>query len=272
MGSSRAFDLGAEVRGARAETEFVATGMDGGGSSERANDGENSCGGDGEGEAERERANNGSVGDGRDRDGRVAEAGGPGPGLAGDETESSRGSRDKGEPRDRRRRRRRPPRRPSRAVRGINRRVPPRRRRRGGAPSPAPSEEEVLRRLGGPDGGTVSGILTARLTTLTACKNMWVKGDTRGVAETLAKSGDQSAVVDVATAALDAPAVAGGHETLTLELAAALTPLMRDLLKSPHASYVDLAFDSREGRAAVHVAFKERAGGDGGCSAGRHRR
>jgi hypothetical protein len=113
----------------------------------------------------------------------------------------------------------------------------------GAAPAspPPPSEEEVLKRLGGSDGGTVSGILTARLTTLTACKNMWVKGDTRGVAETLVKSGDQSAVVDVATAAMDAPVVAGGHETLSLELAAALTPSMRDLLKSPHASYVDLA-------------------------------
>jgi len=251
MGSSRAFDLDVLRSAAlEAETEFVAPGMDGGGSSERANDGENTLAAAmARARAERERANNGGVGDGGGiRDGRVAEVkvdrgrGSPETKPSRREVPETKASPETKAP---------PPPPPPAAApkspggpRGINfAAFLPGGGGGGGAPAspPPPSEEEVLRRLGGPDGGTVSGILTARLTTLTACKNMWVKGDTRGVAETLAKSGDQSAVVDVATAALDAPAVAGGHETLTLELAASLTPLMRDLLKSPHASYVDLA-------------------------------
>lgn len=255
MGSSRAFDLDVLRSAAlEAETEFVAPADGGGGSSDHAASaalGENTLAAAmARARAERERANNGGVGDGGGiREGRVAEV---------------KVDRGRGSPVTKPSRREVPettaspetkvaaapaavpagaPRSPG-GPRGINfAAFLPGGGGAGGAPAspPPPSEEEVLRRLGGPDGGTVSGILTARLTTLTACKNMWVKGDTRGVAETLAKSGDQSAVVDVATAALDAPAVAGGHETLTLELAAALTPLMRDLLKSPHASYVDLA-------------------------------
>ena len=253
MGSSRAFDLDALRSAAlEAETEFV-TPADGGGSSEHARDlGENTLAAAmARARAERERANNGGVGDGGGiRDGRVAEVK-VDRGRAPPETKPNRreARETKASPETKASA---PPPPPAAAAapkspggpRGINfAAFLPGGGGGGGAPAspPPPSEEEVLRRLGGSDGGTVSGILTARLTTLTACKNMWVKGDTRGVAETLAKSGDQSAVVDVATSALDAPAVAGGHETLTLELAAALTPLMRDLLKSPHASYVDLA-------------------------------
>jgi katanin p80 WD40 repeat-containing subunit B1 len=219
MGSSRAFDLDV-LRSAALEatSEFVVNE-----SGAEANEETNTLAAAmARARSERERANNGGVGDGAGiKDGRVAT-------MA---VDRGRVTERHGQHEEQRK----PAYEPPKYVASPERKPSP------ATKPPPPSEEEVLKRLGGSDGGTVSGILTARLTTLTACKNMWVKGDTRGVAETLVKSGDQSAVVDVATAAMDAPVVAGGHETLSLELAAALTPSMRDLLKSPHASYVDLA-------------------------------
>ena len=219
MGSSRAFDLDV-LRSAALEatSEFVVNE-----SGAEANEETNTLAAAmARARSERERANNGGVGGGAGiKDGRVAT-------MA---VDRGRVTERHGQHEEQRK----PAYEPPKYVASPERKPSP------ATKPPPPSEEEVLKRLGGSDGGTVSGILTARLTTLTACKNMWVKGDTRGVAETLVKSGDQSAVVDVATAAMDAPVVAGGHETLSLELAAALTPSMRDLLKSPHASYVDLA-------------------------------
>jgi len=47
----------------------------------------------------------------------------------------------------------------------------------------------------------------------------------RGAANALTKAGDPSVVVDVVSSVLEAPSVAGGGDTLTLELAAALLPL-----------------------------------------------
>jgi hypothetical protein len=91
-------------------------------------------------------------------------------------------------------------------------------------------------------GGTVSGILAARLTSLQVAKMFWSKGDVRGVADALSKAGDPSVIVDVVRSVLDAPQVAGGGggETLTLELAAALLPLTAPLLQSPHGRYADV--------------------------------
>ena len=124
------------------------------------------------------------------------------------------------------------------------------------AAAEAPDEAAVLARLGGADGGVVSGILTARLTSLRVTNMFWTRGDIRGVADALRKSGDPSVVVDVITSVLQAPQVAGGGggggngprmggggggDTLTLELAAALLPLTVPLLQSPHGRYVDAA-------------------------------
>ena len=109
------------------------------------------------------------------------------------------------------------------------------------AAAPTVDEAKVLAKLGGPDGATVSGILSARLTSLQVARAFWARGDVRGAAEALGKSGDPSVVVDVVSAVMEAPQVAGGEDTLTLELAAALLPLVAPLLQSPHGRYVDLA-------------------------------
>jgi katanin p80 WD40 repeat-containing subunit B1 len=120
--------------------------------------------------------------------------------------------------------------------------------------SPSPSrpvadESVVLARMEAPDGGVVAGILSARLASLRAAKARWTRNDPRGVAETLARAGDASAIVDVLAAILDGAARAKGlsglasraEPPLTLDVACCMTPLAASVVRSPHATYADAA-------------------------------
>ena len=70
-----------------------------------------------------------------------------------------------------------------------------------------------------------------------------------GVAETLARAGDASAIVDVLAAILDGAARAKGlgglasraEPPLTLDVACCVTPLAASVVRSPHATYADAA-------------------------------
>ena len=120
--------------------------------------------------------------------------------------------------------------------------------------SPSPSrpvadESVVLARMEAPEGGVVAGILSARLASLRAAKARWTRNDPRGVAETLARAGDASAIVDVLAAILDGAARAKGlgglasraEPPLTLDVACCVTPLAASVVRSPHATYADAA-------------------------------
>ena len=127
---------------------------------------------------------------------------------------------------------------------------PARRIRASPSPSrPVADESVVLARMEAPEGGVVAGILSARLASLRAAKARWTRNDPRGVAETLARAGDASAIVDALAAILDGAARAKGlgglasraEPPLTLDVACCVTPLAASVVRSPHATYADAA-------------------------------